>query len=137
MAPKRGQTPKPLSIQLEYDSQELQQGESLQVKATIKNRTQRAFGMVMVDLPVPPGFRIGEQGLDGIRQNTEVGKVERTARQIIVYLRGITAGQSIEFSYQLRAQTPAEVTAPAAEVYEYYAPDQRDSTKTTRLKIKG
>ena len=46
----------PLSIAIDYDMDSLTVGETVKAEATVTNRMKTTAPMVMVDLPVPPGF---------------------------------------------------------------------------------
>lgn len=60
-------------------------------------------------------------------------KVQVMPRSVVVYLRELTAGKPLALTYHLRANVPASVTVPAAEVYEYYDPARRARTPTGKL----
>src|SRR5207302_180680 len=55
---KPQEKPEPLAIDIAYDRTELEVGGSVTATATIINRMQQTAPMVLLDLPIPPGFAI-------------------------------------------------------------------------------
>jgi uncharacterized protein YfaS (alpha-2-macroglobulin family) len=70
-----------------------------------------------------------------MRANKRIAKYQMQPRTVLLYLTGLDAGESLKFTYHLRATTPAKVAAPGARVYEYYDPDQRGSSPAMRLTV--
>jgi hypothetical protein len=89
--------------------------------------------MVMVELPVPPGFAADVGPLNRLIAQHIVDKVEVQPRRVLVYLRGLDVGQELSLPYRLEARQPARVTAAAARVYEYYAPEREGFSTAARL----
>src|SRR5207247_1748443 len=83
-------------------------------------------------LPVPAGFAPVADDFARLVDAGTVAKFEVGPRSVVVYLRGLDAGQALELRYGLRATLPAHVTVPAARAYEYYDPDRQASSPPTR-----
>jgi uncharacterized protein YfaS (alpha-2-macroglobulin family) len=118
----------PLAIALSFDRDEVPVGQTLRATARVTNRRPQDAPMVIVDLPVPAGFAPDEAGLAALRAVPGVDKVQVTPRNLVVYLRELAAGKTLELTYGLRSNAPARVTVPPAEVYEYYDPARRATT---------
>jgi uncharacterized protein YfaS (alpha-2-macroglobulin family) len=123
----------PLGITLSFERDEVPVGQTVRATARVTNRRPQDAPMVIVDLPVPAGFSPDEAGLAALRTTPGVDKVQVTPRSLVVYLRELPAGKSLELTYGLRAGASARVTVPAAEVYEYYDPARRAVTPPHRL----
>ena len=54
---------------------------------------------------------------------------------MIVYLLQLAPDETLKLNYRLRATMPVNVTAPAGQVYEYYDPDKRGSSRTSNLRV--
>ena len=129
------QSREPLSIDIAYDRQQLQVDETISAQATVKNNMSKSAPMVMLDLPIPGGFAIQANDLERLRDTGKIAKFEVTPRQVIVYLRGLTAGEELKLDYRLKATMPVKVVAPPAQAYEYYNPDIRGRSAPARLEV--
>jgi uncharacterized protein YfaS (alpha-2-macroglobulin family) len=125
----------PLAIQVEYDRSELPVDERLRVTATVVNQMPQPAPMVMLDLPIPPGFEVEREDWDAMQADGTIARYEITPRQILVYLRQLQAGERLELEYRLRATMPVRVKVPDGEVYEYYNPRLRARGGGTQLTV--
>jgi hypothetical protein len=126
----------PLAIELAYDRTELEVGGALKAKATVINRMPTTAPMVILDLPIPGGFALESEDLAAMVKAEKIAKFQMTARQAIVYLRGLEPGKPLQLEYRLKATMPAKVTAAPARVYEYYDPDKQGRSAGARLTVK-
>ena len=126
-------TDEPLSIEIAYDRQRLNVDETVTAVATVTNNLTETAPMVILDLPIPGGFTIEPGELDELAGSGKIAKYQLTARQAIVYLRGLERGAQLELRYRLRATMPVKVTVPAAQAYEYYNPDHRGRGALSQL----
>jgi uncharacterized protein YfaS (alpha-2-macroglobulin family) len=122
-----------LRIDLTYDRQRLDVDDTVTAVARVVNQADQAVPMVIVDLPIPGGFALDPGELDELVGSQVIAKYQVTARQAIVYLRGLQPNQTLELRYRLRATMPVKVAVPDAEVYEYYDPARRARGGATRL----
>lgn len=126
----------PLTISLQYDRQRLAVDERLTVTAQVMNNLDEVAPMVMLDLPVPPGFRAEAEEFDELVGAERIARYQITPRQVIVYLRRLDAGASLELRYRLRATMPVKVSVPAGEAYEYYNPARRGRSGSVELEVR-
>ncbi len=120
---KKAEAPEgPLSIAMSYDRTELAVNEVVKAKARVVNRTKSSAPMVMLDLPIPPGFALNPDEFARMVQKGTIGRFQVRPRTVIVYLRDLPAEGALELSYVLRAQMPVKVKAQGARAYEYYNP---------------
>jgi uncharacterized protein YfaS (alpha-2-macroglobulin family) len=115
----------PLAITLSYDRTELAVNEVVKARARVVNRARAAAPMVMLDLPVPPGFEVNAGEFAKLVQQGTIGRFQVRPRTVLVYLRDLPAGAPLELTYTLRAKVPLKVKAPGARAYEYYNPGAR------------
>jgi hypothetical protein len=54
---------------------------------------------------------------------------------VIVYLNNVKKGQTIEFSYRLKAKFPVRAKTPRSVVYDYYSPDVKDVAKPVDITV--
>ena len=126
----------PLTINIAYDRSELAVGDSVTATATVTNRMKTDAPMVILDLPVPPGFAIDADDLQGMVKGGQIAKYQLNARSAVVYLRGLSPGKPLTLRYHLQATMPVRVTAPAARAYEYYNSDNEAYGKPVELKVR-
>jgi hypothetical protein len=105
--------------------------------ATIANQSMEVAPMVIVDLPIPGGFRLESGELDELAGSRQIEKYQITPTKAVVYLRQLAPGAKLELRYRLKATMPVKVTAPAAAAYEYYNPARRAASQGAQLEVTG
>jgi hypothetical protein len=126
----------PLSIALAYDRTTLALNETIRVKATIVNRQATPAPMVMLDLPIPPGFTARSDDFEKLVAAGRIGKYQIRARGVLVYLRGLEPAKPLVLEYALQAQMVVKAAVPGARVYEYYDPAKRGESKGVEVVVK-
>ena len=91
--------------------------------------------MVILDLPIPAGFRVSTSDLTRLVQAGTIAKFQVNPRSAIVYLRGLESGKPLILVYRLTATMPVKITVPPAQVYEYYDPDTKGSSQPASLRV--
>jgi len=114
--------PSPVSIDVRYDKTRLAVDEEVTCTATVENRAPGEFGMVVVDLGVPPGFTPDRDSLAQLVSRRTVSKFSTTARQITFYLDKLEENKPAVLSFRLKAAFPMHAVAPKSKVYNYYDP---------------
>jgi hypothetical protein len=87
----------------------------------------------LIDLGIPPGFSVQVEDLSALVElfndtpadypYPKVESYELTGRQILVYVTNLSAGNPLQFTYNLRAKFPLAAQAPASNAYDYYNPE--------------
>jgi len=124
-----------LALELTYDRTELKVGETTTVTADLVNRQAEQAPMVMLDLPLPPGFTPEADDLAKLVQSQAVAKVQQLPRSLLLYLRALEPSQSLRLGYRLRAALSGRVTAAPAVAWEYYNPEQETRSKAVSLSV--
>jgi alpha-2-macroglobulin-like protein len=125
----------PLSITLVYDHSELEVGQTVAATATVTNNMPRTAPMVLLDLPVPPGFQIETDDLEALKLAGTIARHQINARSVLVYLRRMQPGQTLKLRYRLRATMPVKATSPSATVYQYYDPHKKGTSRPVKLTV--
>jgi hypothetical protein len=133
---KKEDKKEPLTIRIDYDRTELALGDVVKAKATVVNNMAATAPMVMLDLPVPPGFAASTETFAALVQRGTIARYQARPRSVLVYLRGLAPGKPLELAYTLRATMPMKVAAPGAHVYEYYDPQKQSRSPATRFVVK-
>jgi hypothetical protein len=114
-----------LEVVMDYDRTSLSTADVLRAKATVKYAGKEPTYMVLVGLPVPPGFTVDAGELAELVGAKRIQKFSVTARQVTLYLGGVRPGSAQAFEYSLRPKYPVRAKAPAAVAYEYHTPAHR------------
>jgi hypothetical protein len=125
----------PLAIDLTYDRTNLAVGDTVTATATVVNQMPQTAPMVILDLPIPPGFSVAADDFAKLVTSQAIAKFHVNARSVVVYLRGLEPGQPLPLTYRLRSTMPVKVMAPAARVYEYYDPGKRGQSKSQSMTV--
>src|SRR5262249_30233489 len=91
--------PPAFSVTLEYGQSELQVGESVEARALVKNASAEGLPMVLLDLPIPPGFDVDGSAFQQLVSSGKIDKYQVTPRSVIVYLRSLPAASQLEIVY--------------------------------------
>ena len=120
-------------VQFTCDRKDVRVDDVVTATATITNRRDKASPMVVVALPIPAGFAFDGDNLAALLKDKKIEKYQHQGSSVVVYLRGLDAGQSLTLKYGLRATMPVKVSVPPARAYEYYDPDQQGSSAAGQL----
>ncbi len=132
-----------VSIGVAYDRTQLSVNDTVTVNVTVNlNQVDGRADSALIDLGVPPGFSVEATDLaalvardndpsassgQAVPPNYALPTIERyelTGRQVLVYIKNLSYGQPLTFSYRLRAKFPLVAQTPASRAYDYYNPDQ-------------
>jgi uncharacterized protein YfaS (alpha-2-macroglobulin family) len=127
----------PLAIDIVYDRTELAVGGTVTATATVRNRMEQAAPMVILDLPIPPGFAIDADDLARLVTKGTIAKYQLGPRSALVYLRELEPGKPLTICYHLAATMPVKVTVPAGRAYEYYDTHKQGFSKPAKLTADG
>jgi hypothetical protein len=127
--------PKELNIQVDYDRERLAVNDTMTCMVTVRNNGERAVGMAIVDLGIPPGFGVETDAFERMVGSGSLAKYDFTGNQCILYVAGIKRDVPLRFSYELRALYPVKAKAPASRIYEYYNPENEARTAARQFVV--
>jgi hypothetical protein len=127
----------PLKIQIDYDRTDLAVGETVRATATVTNQMASVAPMVMLDLPVPPGFAAETESFAALVKAGTIARYQVRPRTVLVYLRAVQPGRPLVLKYTLRATMPVKATAGVARVYEYYDPSKEGTSPARRFTVRA
>jgi uncharacterized protein YfaS (alpha-2-macroglobulin family) len=107
----------------------------LTATSRVTNRQTQVAPMVMLDLPIPPGFAVETDDLEKLVNGHQIDRYQLTPRQIIVYLRSLEPDQPLILKYRFKSSVPAAVTLPPGRVYEYYNPAKEGKSAGSRVTV--
>lgn len=134
-----------VSIDVAYDRTELSVDDTVTVNVTVGLNQPGRAESVLIDLGLPPGFSVEAEDLAArvARDNdvpadyngSTIERYELTGRQLLVYIRNLSQGSPLSFSYRLRARFPLAAQTPASLAYDYYNPDISGEVTPQRLVV--
>jgi uncharacterized protein YfaS (alpha-2-macroglobulin family) len=122
-------------VKVAYNRDKLSTADLLLAKATLKNVSDVPMAMVMLDVPVPPGFTVDAGEFAEMVAAKKVNRFSVTARQVILYLGDVKPGQELTFEYTLKPKYPIKAKSPAAVAYEYYTPANKGASAPVELVV--
>lgn len=126
---------KELEIQVDYDRERLAVDDTLRCSVQVTRRSDTPMSMAIIDLGVPPGFRVDPSAFKQLVASGVLAKYELTANQCILYVRSIARERPIRFTYELKALYPIRAQIPSSSVYEYYQPENRDQAISGQIVV--
>ena len=124
-----------LEVSMDYDRTKLTTADLLKATATMKYNGKNPTYMVMVNLPIPPGFTVDAGEFADMVAAKKVQKFAVTGREVILYIGDVKSGAEEKFTYALRPKYPIKVKTPPAVVYEYNTPKHRAATQPVELVV--
>jgi hypothetical protein len=135
-----------VKLSTRLDRATAEEGETVRLTAIVENRKSEGQGMTVAILGLPAGLTLPEdmkQLKDYARSRndgTEPGVIsawEIRGRELVLYWRGIGAGERIEVNLNLICRVPGEYRGPASRAYLYYNADDKCWTDPLRITIQA
>ncbi len=125
----------PFAIDVQYDRAELRRNDTVTCLVKAKNARPARAEMVMIDIGVPPGFRVEKPTLDEYVDEGTIAKYTLMTRQLLIYIESMDGGESIELEIPMKATLPMVAKAPESKIYEYYNPENENVSFPQELKV--
>jgi hypothetical protein len=118
-----------VSLAVSLSKPRLTEGETARVTVRVTNKTGQAQGMATAIIGLPAGLALPES-LEQMRAHCKLpadGKAPRLSafevrgREVVLYWRGLEAGQSVEVPFDVIARVPGSYRGPASRAYLYYS----------------
>jgi hypothetical protein len=126
----------PIAIDVQYDKTRLSIDEEVTCTVNVVNRAPGDFGMVVVDIGVPPGFAPVGETLSRLVEGKKVSKFSTTARQITFYVDKLEMNKPLTLTFRLTAVLAMHAATPQSKVYNYYDPQVQAIAKPVSLTVK-
>lgn len=133
--PWKDESGEALNITVQYDKTTLDVDDTARADVTIRSQLRGNAEMVIVDLGIPPGFRISTADMDALVEKGTIEKYSLTGRQAILYFKRIDAGSEVRFSVRFTAKFPIKAGSMPARVYEYYNPQRENSAVPVKITV--
>ncbi|MGA1869615.1 MAG: hypothetical protein ACMUJM_13845, partial [bacterium] len=126
----------PLTIDLNYDRTTLTVDDTILCTVTVTNNIPDSVTQIgMIDLGIPPGFRIFWDDFEEAIGDGLIFKYEFTNRQLSLYLHPLPYNTPLSITYRLQAKYPLRISTPKSVTYDYYNPGLKDETIPVTLTV--
>ncbi len=113
----------PVAIEARLARPEVEEGDALPLHVEVANSSDEDQGMVVAIIGLPAGLEIRKEVLDDLLEAERFAFWEQRGRELVLYWRGLAAGEVREVDLDLLAVLPGETEGPASRAYPYYSPD--------------
>jgi len=106
-----------VSVEVEFNPPLLREGEEIKAE------------MVVLDISVPTGFTpVTESVAAVVASGENIKRYEVAGRKVIFYIEDMMAGDSLSFSFDVKAMYPVKAKGVASHAYNYYQPEMNGET---------
>lgn len=123
-----------IDLNLVYDTLRLNRGENLTADLTARYTGKGLVRFPIIDMGIPPGFKVGCRDLDKIQANGLIQHYEINGDRLILYLSDLDK-KGRQFQLGLLAATKVHAFTPETRIYDYYNPGLRDSIRPVKLEV--
>jgi len=129
----------PIKLSTKLDREQAREGETVRLTVAVENSSSEGQSMTVAIIGLPSGLALPED----LKQLRELAKprtplagkdtpqlavidyFEIRGRELVLYWRGLDAGQKVEFALDLVARIPGKYRGPASRAYLYYGADAK------------
>ena len=115
-----------LKVDVDYDATQVAVNDLVKVAVEVEFAPPIPMeaGMVVLDVSVPTGFEPVKESLAKVlEKEKKMKRYEVAGRKVIFYIENMLAGDSISFSFQVKARYPVKAEGVSSTVYSYYQPE--------------
>lgn len=109
-----------LDLKVKLNDASVAEGEVTEAVVTVRNRTDAAIPTPVAIVGLPGGLEPRHDQLKELVKSEKIAAYEVIGREVVLYWRGMSAGQSVEIPLTLVAAIPGQYTGPASRAYLYY-----------------
>lgn len=110
-------------------------GAILQVKATVRNRSNDGLPMTVATIGLPGGVEPRVENLNELRDEGIFDYYEIRPREVVCYWRSIAPAETKEITFDATAEIAGKYTGPASRAYLYYTAEQKTWTEPLAIEI--
>lgn len=115
----------PLALTTALSSLRVNEGDPVDITATVKNTSADAVPMTMAVIGLPGGLEPRHEQLKELVKAGKFAFYEIRGREVALYFRGLAPGESRDVTLSTIARVPGVTTAPASRAYLYYTPESK------------
>jgi len=124
-----------LDLSVELASSTIAEGESTEINVTVANHTDQPIPTPVAIIGLPGGLEPRHDQLKELVKAGRIAAYEVSGREVVLYWRGMDAGQSFQLPIQVIAAVPGEYTGPASRAYLYYTDEDKQWSDPIKVRI--
>ncbi|TQF17016.1 A-macroglobulin complement component [Myxococcus llanfairpwllgwyngyllgogerychwyrndrobwllllantysiliogogogochensis] len=114
-----------VALEVSLSKQQLTEGEPIEARVMVLNRTNQALPSTMAIFGVPGGLEVRHDQLKELVTRGLVDAYEVRGRDVVFYWRGFKPRMRLEVPLSLVATVPGTYTGPPSRAYLYYADEHK------------
>ncbi|MBI3184512.1 MAG: A-macroglobulin complement component [Myxococcales bacterium] len=114
-----------LSLEVSLGKAEVPEGELLEAKAVVQNRTKEKLPTAVAIVGLPGGLEPRHDQLKELVKKGTIDAYEVRGRDVVLYWRGVEAEKRLEVPLSLLAAVPGSYSGPASRAYLYYTDEHK------------
>jgi CD109 antigen len=129
-----------LNIDVDYDVTEVAVNDLVTVSVELGFNPLEPMeaGMIVADISVPTGFTaVTDTIAAALAQEAKIKRYEIAGRKVIFYIENMLPGESLSWSFQVKAAYPVRAKGVSSQAYSYYQPDIRGETLGENVTVSG
>jgi hypothetical protein len=115
----------PVGLEVALTRTTVVEGELVDARATIVNRRREPVPTPVAIVGLPGGLEPRHDQLKELVKKQVIDAYEVIGRDVVLYWRGLGAGQKVEVPLSLVAAVPGRYTGPASRAYLYYTDEHK------------
>ncbi|HLC23039.1 MAG TPA: alpha-2-macroglobulin family protein, partial [Dehalococcoidia bacterium] len=126
-----GKAREALKIDVKYDTNQVAVNDLVNVSVDVAFSPLQPMeaGMVVVDISVPTGFAPVTESIDrAVKQEKKISRYDIAGRKVIFYVENMLPGDTIHFSFDVKARYPVKAKGVSSQAYSYYKPELSGET---------
>lgn len=100
-------------------------GESVRMDVKLTNTTGKGIPMTLARVGLPGGLTFQTWQLKELRDKKLIDFYETRPREVILYLRAMAPGATVDVPLELMSTVPGSFVAPASRAYLYYTDEHK------------
>ena len=112
-----------VEVEASLSRSEVAEGETVELRAVVRNRTAKGIPMVLARIGIPAGLEPRTEQLRALRESGAVDFWEVRPREVTLYFRGMAPGEEKSLRVDLLAAIPGTYEGPATSAGLYYDTD--------------
>jgi CD109 antigen len=128
-----------LKVDVDYDTTQVEVDDLVRVSVDLEFAPPLPMeaGMVVLDISVPTGFEPVVDTIAAIvEKEDKIKRYEIAGRKVIFYIENMLSGDSIYFSFNVKAMYPVKARGVTSEAYSYYKPEIRGETLSEDITVR-
>ena len=129
-----------LNIDVDYDVTQVEVNDlvTVSVELAFNPIEPMEAGMVVADISIPTGFTaVADTIAAAAAGEAKIKRYEIAGRKVIFYIENMLPGESLSWSFQVKAAYPVKAKGVSSQVYSYYQPDIRGETLGENMVVSG